>query len=281
MESAKEAPSLHLLEMLRERIADCEERLAMEFPVRGGSAATHSTESEDSLARLQMHIPRGGALLDYFVAGGKLYLFVIDHTNVRSVALGDFSEVERTCRLLRLQMSRPRWGIGGLGLTDERRWLAATETHLRRLYQLLIEPAHQWLAEGHWVIVPHGALHRVPFHALHDGGCSIIDRRSVSYAPSASVFRLCQEKPVTWSAAPVVFGVPDDHAPHILDEARAVAELLTQAELYTGPEVTRDRLAEAARDSRLVHLATHGIAREDNPLFSSIRLGDSRLCLYD
>jgi CHAT domain-containing protein len=35
------------------------------------------------------------------------------------------------------------------------------------------------------------------------------------------------------------------------------------------------------RVSRIVHLATHGYFRQDNPLFSSIRLGDSHLSLYD
>jgi CHAT domain-containing protein len=35
------------------------------------------------------------------------------------------------------------------------------------------------------------------------------------------------------------------------------------------------------RTSRLIHIATHGYFRQDNPLFSSIRLGDSHLSLYD
>jgi CHAT domain-containing protein len=30
-----------------------------------------------------------------------------------------------------------------------------------------------------------------------------------------------------------------------------------------------------------VHIATHGLFRRDNPLFSSIRLGDGQLCAYE
>jgi CHAT domain-containing protein len=33
--------------------------------------------------------------------------------------------------------------------------------------------------------------------------------------------------------------------------------------------------------SRFIHIATHGYFRQDNPMFSGIRLGDSYLSLYD
>ena len=39
--------------------------------------------------------------------------------------------------------------------------------------------------------------------------------------------------------------------------------------------------AELGSTSRIIHIATHGYFREDNPLFSGIRLGDSYLTLYD
>ena len=40
-------------------------------------------------------------------------------------------------------------------------------------------------------------------------------------------------------------------------------------------------LRTQGRDSRLVHIATHGYFRQDNPMFSSIRLGDTHLSLCD
>jgi CHAT domain-containing protein len=40
-------------------------------------------------------------------------------------------------------------------------------------------------------------------------------------------------------------------------------------------------LKKYAADSRYVHIATHGLFRQDNPMFSSIRLGQSELNLFD
>jgi CHAT domain-containing protein len=37
----------------------------------------------------------------------------------------------------------------------------------------------------------------------------------------------------------------------------------------------------AGSQARLIHIATHGTFRQDNPMFSGIRLGDSYLSLYD
>jgi CHAT domain-containing protein len=40
-------------------------------------------------------------------------------------------------------------------------------------------------------------------------------------------------------------------------------------------------LREKGAHCRLVHIATHGWFRRDNPMFSSISLGDSQLSLFD
>jgi CHAT domain-containing protein len=40
-------------------------------------------------------------------------------------------------------------------------------------------------------------------------------------------------------------------------------------------------LREKGSQSRFVHIATHGWFRQDNPMFSSIKLGTSQLSLFD
>ena len=124
-------------------------------------------------------------------------------------------------------------------------------------------------------------LHYLPFHALVRRSAYIIDSFTISYAPSASVFAHCQEKPALIPAARLVLGVPDAQAPFIREEVQSVAGILPDAELIVGTGANAQVLRERGLHSRLIHIATHGKFRQDNPMFSGIRLGDAYLNLYD
>ena len=62
---------------------------------------------------------------------------------------------------------------------------------------------------------------------------------------------------------------------------QSVAGLLPDVELFVGPQATADVLRRRGSASGLLHIATHGTYRQDNPMFSGIRLGDGYLNLYD
>jgi CHAT domain-containing protein len=165
--------------------------------------------------------------------------------------------------------------------TFEKTLLGAAQAHLIQLYQEVLAPLRGHLRGKHLVIVPHGVLHYLPFHALDDGTGYLIDSFTVSYAPSASVFTHCQRKPSRTSGSSLILGVPDSQAPLILDEVRSVAEILPDAELLVGADANEAALREKGSHSRLIHIATHGSFRQDNPMFSGIRLGGAYLSLYD
>ena len=109
----------------------------------------------------------------------------------------------------------------------------------------------------------------------------LCDTHTISYAPSATVFALCQEKPPSHMSASLVMGIPDDRAPQILDEVQSVAAILPSADLFLGTQATTEVLKTKGGQSALLHIATHGTYRQDNPMFSGIRLGDGYLNLYD
>jgi CHAT domain-containing protein len=159
--------------------------------------------------------------------------------------------------------------------------LFSTEAHLKQLYQELLAPLRQFLDADHLVFVPHGLLHYVPFHALHDGLFYVVDRHSVSYAPSAAVYALCQGKEANTAGDSLLLGIPDTQAPSIRAEVEALSHILPDARVFLGDAATEDVLRTYGRQSHLVHIATHGYFRQDNPMFSSIRLGSSHLSLYD
>jgi CHAT domain-containing protein len=145
----------------------------------------------------------------------------------------------------------------------------------------LIAPIRHLVDARHVVFVQHGLLHYVPFHALHDGESYLIDRFSISYAPSASIYAHCQTKAVNATGHALIMGVPDKRTPAIRVEVNTLAQILPNAKLFLGDEATEGILHTYGPHSKSVHIATHGYFRQDNPMFSSIRLGTSHLSLYD
>jgi CHAT domain-containing protein len=159
--------------------------------------------------------------------------------------------------------------------------LKATRTHLQELYQELLHPIRHQLKRLHLVIVPHESLHCVPFHALFDGVGYLVDAFTISYAPSASIYVQCCQKPVKQEGGSLILGVPDLRAPAIRGEIQSVARTLPEPEVLLGRRASAKNLQEKGPRSRLIHIATHGFFRQDNPIFSGIRLGDTFLTLYD
>ncbi len=53
------------------------------------------------------------------------------------------------------------------------------------------------------------------------------------------------------------------------------------SELFLGQAANHDLFSRKAPSSRFIHVATHGVFRPDNPMFSGIRLGDTYLHLYE
>ncbi len=220
-------------------------------------------------------------LVEYFIARDTLLAAVVDRRSIDIVELASAEKVRGVHRLLQLQLSK--WPLGEARLRPNIPLIAAaTSAHLGELYQALITPLAHLLEAGQQLIVaPHGFLHYVPFHALYDGHDHLIDHHSISYTPSASVFQLAARKSAAANQRSLVLGIADQQTPHILDEARAVASSLPHSTLLLGSEASSSALRQLGPGSRFVHIATHGLYRRDNPMFSAIQLGDGRLSLFD
>jgi CHAT domain-containing protein/tetratricopeptide (TPR) repeat protein len=278
-----ERPSARRVEGLRGRALAIEKQLVKalneigrgddEFSVLQGGTTFTADEIRASLAP-------DAVILEYYQAMGRLYVCILAHDRLEVVALADVADVRGRLQLLQFQLARFRRD------PDEDAALAgpvraATESHLRALYEMLIAPIRGRLQASHLVVVPHDVLHALPFHALFDGARYLIDDFTVSYAPSASVHRLCWAKPKAPHDGALVMGVPDAKAPFIAEEITAVAGILPDARVFLGDTATSAELQRHGGRSRFVHIATHGTFRQDNAMFSSIRMGDGPLSVYD
>jgi CHAT domain-containing protein len=149
------------------------------------------------------------------------------------------------------------------------------------LLEALLAPVLPHAGVRRLVIVPHRALHYVPFGALHDGKRHLIDSHEVCVTPSAGVLLHCLSQPApAWKRA-VLLGVPDALAPRVEDEVRSLAPLFALGEALLGPAATLEALRAHATQADVLHLACHGVFRPDSPFFSSLRLGDGWLTVRD
>jgi tetratricopeptide (TPR) repeat protein len=233
-----------------------------------------------SLERIQAALPADGLLLEYYVARDRIFACVVSPRSLRIQMLGPAGDARRVFRLLQFQLSKFRLGADYLARFSSA-LRSAVQAHLSELYRQLIAPVRSLLQAAHLTIVPHGFLHYLPFQSLMQEGRCLVDDFTVSYAPSASVFALFATRPPTENRESLVMGIPDLLAPQIRAEAKTVAGILPEARLFVGDGATHELLLEFGPQSRYVHIATHGLFRQDNPMFSSIRLGRSELNLYD
>jgi CHAT domain-containing protein/predicted negative regulator of RcsB-dependent stress response len=278
-----EESSVKRLQQLQEKAVSHENELLRtlrELPANEHEYATLEASTDFSLGRLQTALPADTTLIEYYSTGERLSAAVVTRKSVNIIPVSVVPRVLHFLHLLRFQLSKFRMGAA-YAHRFEQPLLQATQGHLDALHADLIVPLQEHIRTKHLVFVPHGALHFLPFHALRNEGKYLSDSHTISYSPSATVFALCQEKTASDMPNSLVMGIPDERAPLILSEVQSVTSLLPHAELFVGPNATADVLRERGSSSGLLHIATHGTYRQDNPMFSGIRLGDGYLNLYD
>jgi CHAT domain-containing protein len=255
-------------------------RTVRESALRAGESKRLAGYSDFSLAELHRTLPAAGALIEYYLTSDRLLAVVVTRDQIEAIPVSVMPRVLEPLQLLRFQFAKFRLGAG-YAEQFRQTLMRVTLSHLQRLYAELIAPLRIPAAIRHLIFVPHGPLHFLPFHALHSGEEYLCDQYTVSYAPSAALFAFCQQKPASASEASLVLGIPDQRAPQILKEVESVAALLPRAELFVGKQAGTKLLRDRRPETGILHIATHGIYRQDNPMFSSIKLGDGYLNLYD
>jgi CHAT domain-containing protein/tetratricopeptide (TPR) repeat protein len=157
----------------------------------------------------------------------------------------------------------------------------------RELYRLLVAPVRTHLPAGTLItVVPHGSLHRLSFAALvSPSGRYLVEDHALHYAPSISALaftasrRNAPDGPTVIVADPAVDAAvsPADDLPRLpgsAREGRRIADIVgrERARLLTGSAARERGLREAAPGARVLHFATHGIVRDDEPFASYLAL---------
>ena len=271
------------VQSLRQRTRECEDQLARVLgDVQRNDrefAALLSVGTVD-LAVIRSALPRNAVLLEYYQAREIVYAAVLNGDDLAVVPLSPAGRVRGLLRSLQQQFlkcqaeaERPQ-GPG-------KQSLVATQDDLQNLYQELIAPVADRLLARRLILAPHGFLYYLPFHALFDGRNYLIDKYPLWYVPSSSSFYLRCQRRRKHNRESLILAVSDRDVSDAFQEAEAVASLVPSPRLWRGGAATERCLRTLGPGGRFLHLIAKGEFCSDNPMFSSIRLADSRLTLLD
>jgi CHAT domain-containing protein len=187
---------------------------------------------------------------------------VLTRDAVKALAL-DGRNLEADVREFRAQLTNP-----------------VSSGHLERsraLYERLLRPTEGMLRGKLLTIVPHGALHYIPFAALHDGNGYLVERYAIRVLPSASVMRFLGASKNGPAKSVLALGNPDlGDARYDLSFAQAetetIAALLPQSRVLLRKDATETAFRELGGTFAYLHVASHGEFNADAPLRSALFL---------
>jgi tetratricopeptide (TPR) repeat protein len=259
----------HELQRLRDRIGRLEHSItAMEARAPAQGRRT---------ARADLHAPPlSTSTLCYYVLGEEVLAF---HSSAGQITLRrSICTVATVTDLLDgLQAHLGGHAVEVIARLGSAR-AAACQRLLQQLYLAVLAPVADLLPpvtdrSAPLLIVPHGPLHRIPFHALHDGCDYLLAERAVSVTPSLALAQRAALRGRRGGGRLVV-GVADSDASLIEREAVEVAAVAPDSTLLLAAVATVERFRHELGRAGLVHLACHGLFRPGNPTFSSLRLAD-------
>jgi CHAT domain-containing protein len=305
----------------RKDMFKCERQIAQLFrriEGEGSRFAEIQRMRAATVADLRAVLEADETAIEYFTTGDEVSAFIASRGEIRVARhLASKREVNQVLESLRFQIEKFNYGADYVE-TYFSQLKRSADDHLSRLYEMIFAPIESELAGTRLIVIPHGPLHYVPFHALKDKSGYLVDRFEISYSPSAAVLKLCRARSKSLYAgeseisnrgareapghpfrrvAPckfeisgepgrdgvaslVALGVAKRGTPSIEEEIRALGAIFPEAVRLTGQEATRDNLLRVAPRARFLHLASHGYFRRDNPMFSFLKLADSPLNFY-
>ena len=228
------------------------------------------------IPKIQAGIDEHALLVEFYDDGARLWAFILDGQSqeVRPLPIN----LETLKKLLNQLMSNIGAGLRlEAGSQAARQVTLLGQRILQRLYTVLLEPLDlQRRGRERLIIVPYGVLHYLPFHLLHDGAAYLIENHEIVILPAASL--LTRSSPSQPPGALILSHSWNGRLPHTLAEAQIVRDLFGGV-LYTEEAATRAVLQ--AEPSQILHIATHGQYRLDQPDLSFLELADGQLYADD
>lgn len=246
-----------------------------------GSGTSMGPTASLAAVRRGLH---GRTLVEYLESDGELFALVVTARRRQLVDLGAVEPVVAARSFLDFALER-LLRQGGRAAARAR---AGFDRAAAELDALLVVPLGSITEDV--VVVPTGRLHGLAWPAL-----PTLRDRDLCVAPSATLWLARLTGPHEPDCDDPGLGARDRAAPSPVrlalicgpDLPGAAAEVAVLASRHpgavvlTGVDATVARTIATIEQADLVHLAAHGRFRSDSPMFSSLRLADGPLTVYD
>jgi CHAT domain-containing protein len=239
-----------------------------------------------NLAGIKEKMPEQAQILQYAVLDDKLLAWVISKSK--------FGTVVQTIDASSLTEKVVRYGeslsSGSASATDESRRTGM------ELYEILIKPVEGLLEKDKQIyVVPDKVLNSLAFSALINRatGRYAVNDYLLAFAPSSNVFVVCSELAskrirtaderllsvgAPYFSAEDFPGLPD--LPASGKEAEQVAGYYHSPTVLIGPQATKVKVNAEMAKADVIHLASHYVVNEENPMLSKLLLTRDRTLPY-
>jgi CHAT domain-containing protein len=243
-----------LLDVLRERVT----------PATNEAAAAMRSGPPD-LAQMTSVLREGEAVIEYHSLDDQLLAWVIRPSGIKAFTIAQSrAQLGERVQVFRDAIIKRDKNSAALG---------------RELHALLVAPLGL-TGNERLVVVPHGALHYLPFQALGDARGYLIERHAVSYAPSASVALQLARRPQAGANTFVAFGNPGTDArlalPAAEREVQQIGALFNDKKIYIQNEASTAQFRSQAGNGAILHVAAHAEVDLIDPLQSRILLAPDK-----
>jgi hypothetical protein len=154
---------------------------------------------------------------------------------------------------------------------------------LGKLFSVLVAPVLPAISgKNHWVIVPHGSLHLIPWSALRWGDDYLIQHHSISLLPSVSVGSALAQK--NGHIGPKAVFVADPNPKN--DKLQLPASQKEVNDSYRifgtgvkpliGARATKQNILKLIPEAGLLHFACHHVFDPKAPMLSFLKLSGER-----
>ena len=214
-------------------------------------------------------------LVEYVQTGGRLLAVTVRDRRVRHTDLGPIGSIGDLAAHLSFAIRRMSM-VNDNGAADAGRAVGAVSVARRQLDDALFGSIRDDFGDRPLVVIPSADLHHMLWNALPTANRP----DGLTTAPSAVWW--ASERPRTGQGKVrrtlLVAGPELNYAD---GELEALTELVPRATTIRGRDATASTVLEAMGRADVVHLATHGTFRSDNPWFSTLLAADGPIHVHE